>query len=79
MQLNQLTYGSGIAVTPSDTTQINCRAVYIGGAGNITIKTNPSAAAFTLTAPPVGSILPIMIDGGMIMAATTATLIVALA
>jgi hypothetical protein len=80
MQLNPLTYGSAIAVTPSDSTQINCRAIYIGGAGNIAIKTQPGATAVTLTAPPVGTILPIMIDGGQIMATnTTATLIVALA
>lgn len=80
MQLTNMTYGSALAVTPSDTTPINCRAIYIGGAGNIAIKTSQTATAVTLTAPPVGTILPIMIDGGQIMATgTTATLIIALA
>ena len=80
MQLNNLSYGSAQAVTPSDTATLNCRAVYVGGAGNVTVKTTASATAVTFAAPPVGSILPIMIDGGSIMATgTTATLLVALA
>jgi hypothetical protein len=33
----------------------------------------------TFKAPPVGTILPIVIDGGAVMAATTATLLIALA
>lgn len=73
-------YGSAIAVTPSDTIPISCRAIYVGGAGNVAVKTTAAATAVTLTAPPVGTILPINIDGGFIMATnTTATLLVALA
>ena len=72
-------FGTYSAVTPSDTTLINCRAIYIGGAGNIALATSPTAAAVTFTAPPVGTILPITMDQGRIMATnTTATLIVAL-
>lgn len=79
MQLNNLTYTGFMDVTPSDTTQINCRAIYIGGAGNIAISTSPSATAVTFTAPPVGTILPISLDQGRIMSTnTSATLIVAL-
>jgi hypothetical protein len=79
MQTGFLNYGGFAAVTPSDTTLINCRAIYIGGAGNIALSTSPGAAAVTFTAPPVGMILPITLDGGRIMATnTTATLIVAL-
>lgn len=75
-----MSYASASAVTPSDTTIINCRAIYVGGAGNVAVKTQSGAAAVTFTAPPVGTILPIMIDGGQIMATnTTATLLVALA
>lgn len=80
MQNPASNYGSAQAVTPSDTTIINCRAIYVGGAGNVAIKTQSGATAVTFTAPPVGTILPIVIDGGMIMATnTTATLLVALA
>lgn len=80
MQNNLAQYGSAMAVTPSDTTVISCRAIYVGGAGNVAVKTTGSATAVTFTAPPVGTILPVMIDGGSIMAAnTTATLLIALA
>lgn len=79
MQQTVMTYGSAQAVTPSDSTQISCRAIYVGGAGNLAIKTTKDAAVVTFTAPPVGSIVPIAVDGGFIMAATTATLLVALA
>lgn len=80
MQNLQSHYGSAIAVTTSDTVPISCRAIYVGGAGNVAVKTVSGATAVTFTAPPVGTILPIMIDGGMIMATnTTATLLLALA
>lgn len=80
MQSTYATYGSAQYVTTSDTTPVNCRAIYVGGAGNVAVKTTATAAAVTFTAPPVGTILPITIDGGYIMATnTTATLLVALA
>jgi hypothetical protein len=79
-QLTFGSFGSAQAVTTSDTTPVTCRAIYVGGAGNVAVKTSASATAVTFTAPPVGSILPILIDGGQIMATnTTATLLVALA
>ena len=72
-------YGSAQAVTPSDTAPVTCRAIYVGGAGNITLKTSSTATAVAFTAPPIGTVLPIMIDGGQIMATgTTATLLIAL-
>lgn len=80
MQSTHATYGSAQAVTTSDTVPVNCRAIYVGGAGNVAVKTTTTATAVTFTAPPVGTILPITIDGGFIMATnTTATLLVALA
>lgn len=80
MQTTFASYGSVQAVTPSDTSPVNCRALYIGGAGNVAVKTTAGATAQTFTAPSVGTILPIVIDGGMVMATnTTATLILALA
>nr|WP_041296554.1 hypothetical protein [Janthinobacterium sp. Marseille] len=79
MQQTFMSYGSAQAVTPSDSTAINCRAIYVGGAGDVALKTSPTATVVTFKAPPVGTILPVMIDGGAIMAATTATLLIALA
>lgn len=80
MQLTFAQYGSFTAVTPSDTTPVVCRAIYIGGAGNVTISKDLSSAGVAFTAPPVGTILPIALDSGRIMATgTTATLMVALA
>lgn len=79
MQQTFLSYGSAQAVTPADATVINCRAIYVGGAGDIALKTTAGATVVTFKAPPVGTILPVMIDGGAIMAATTATLLIALA
>lgn len=73
-------YGSAQPVTKSDTTVINCRAIYVGGTGDVAVKTTADAAAVTFSAVPVGTILPVMIDGGRIMSAnTTATLLLALA
>lgn len=76
-------YSSFIAITPSDTALVNCRAIYVGGAGNVAVKASPIGApgtAVTFTAPPVGSIIPVEINGGQIMATnTTATLLIALA
>jgi uncharacterized protein YabE (DUF348 family) len=79
MQLTTANYSLGFAVTPSDTTRVTCRAIYIGGAGNIALSIDGTTAAVTLTATPVGTILPIGLDQGRIMNTnTTATLIVAL-
>lgn len=66
------------AVTPSDTAEVTCRAVYVGGAGNVTLK-QKGGTAITFTAPPVGAVLPVSLDQGQIMSTgTTATLLVAL-
>ncbi len=78
MQQTTMTYGGFAAVTPSDTTLINCRAIYIGGAGSLTLSIDGTTAGVVITAPPVGMIVPITLNGGRIMAATTATLLVAL-
>jgi hypothetical protein len=80
MQNLVATYGSFRAVTTSDTTLISCRAIYIGGAGNVAISPDATTAATTFTATPVGSIIPIDLTQGRIMATnTTATLLIALA
>lgn len=80
MQSNLAQYGSANAVTPSDTAGVNCRALYVGGAGNVAVKTTANAAAVTFTGLVAGTVLPVMLDGGSVMAtSTTATLLVALA
>jgi hypothetical protein len=70
---------SALAVVPSDTTLVTCRAIYVGGAGNVTV-TPRGGVAVTFTAPPVGSVIPIALEQGLINSTlTTATLLVALA
>ena len=76
-------YGSFQAVTPSDTTRISCRAIYVVGAGNLAVSSDASATAVVFTTPvgaATGMILPIALDQGRIMSTgTTVTNIVALA
>ena len=64
-------------VTPSDSTDLTgCIGLYIGGAGNVAVRTlNAPSTTVTFTAPPVGTFIP----GNFtrVMAATTATLILA--
>jgi hypothetical protein len=77
MAENSNVYTKAIAVTPSDSTVVAARALYIGGAGNVAIKTDANAAAVVFTAPPVGSVIPVQAYQVM-STSTTATLIVAL-
>lgn len=77
-QIGGPTYTGAFAITPSATTLVNCRAIYVGGAGNIDIKTSAGASTVTFTAPPVGSIIPLGLDQGLILATSTATLLVGL-
>jgi len=70
-------YSGGIAVTPHDTNELPfvCRAIYVGGAGNVSVKMGETIVTFV--APPVGSILPVRTS--LIRATlTTATNLVAL-
>jgi hypothetical protein len=76
MAENSDVYTKAVAVSPSDATVVNARALYIGGAGNVAIKTDANATAVTFTAPPVGTVL--RVQAYHVMAATTATQIVAL-
>jgi len=67
---------SWTAVTPSDTTLLSgLQWLYVGGTGDVVIKGLNDSAAATLKAVPVGGWIPFA--GGYVMAATTATLIVA--
>ncbi len=48
------------AVTPSDVTTFEPSQIYVGGAGNVTVKPAAGGAVVLFTAPPVGSILPVL-------------------
>lgn len=66
----------GAAVTPSDTTVVACNAIYVGAAGNLAVQFYDGGPTVTLTAPALGVVH--RIAAYRIMAATTATAIVAL-
>ena len=64
-------------VTPSDSTDLTgVRALWVGGAGNLSIKCVDDSAAVTIAIPNAGVLLPLFVS--RVMAATTATSIVAL-
>lgn len=46
-------------VTKSDTTVLEFKAIYVGGAGAVTIKHTLDGAAVTYPAVPTGTILPV--------------------
>lgn len=64
------------AVTPSDSTDLTgARAVWVGAAGNLVLKGVDDSSAVTLVVP-AGVLIPVFV--ARVMAATTATSIVAL-
>lgn len=71
-------YTNGVAVTPHDTNDLafRTRAIYIGGAGNVT-ATLASGVDVLFTAVPVGTTLRVRADK-VKSTGTTATAIVAL-
>jgi hypothetical protein len=68
----------GVAVTPSDSTDLGePRALWVGGAGDVAMRfTGSGATTVTLVGVPAGTLLPVA--ASKVMAATTATSIVAL-
>ena len=79
MQLTtQPGYKVATAVTPSDSMLVNCRALWVGGTGTLVISNDASTAGVTLSAIPTAPLMPIELNGGRVMAASSATLIVAL-
>jgi hypothetical protein len=77
MQLNVATYQTAASITPSDTASQQYRAIYVGGAGNVSVKTL-GGNTVTFTAPPVGTILPVEVQQ-VLATGTTATLLIGLA
>ena len=60
----------GFAVTKSDSTVIRFDALWVGGAGDVVIR-SPRGTTVTFTGVPAGTLLPV--SGDRVMAATTAT------
>lgn len=64
------------AVTPSDSTVLDFRALWVGGAGNVAVRTR-NGQTVTFSGVAAGTILPV--QGDRVMSTnTTATLILAL-
>ncbi len=68
-----------VAVTPNDGTALPyvTKALYIGGAGNVTVRPIEGGADCTFSAVPAGSILPVRVSH-VRATGTSATMIVAL-
>jgi hypothetical protein len=68
-----------VAVTPSDANDlaITSRAIYVGGAGDLTVVMCGDGSTVTFSAVPVGSVLPIRVTR-VKATGTTATLILSL-
>lgn len=63
------------AVTKSDTTALQFKALYVGGTGNVVVRTGGAdSTAVTFAGVPAGAIL--WVSGNRVMNATTATNIV---
>lgn len=72
-----MTAQDAVAVTPSDSTAVLFRGLWIGGAGNVAIIGLLGDTAVTLSGVPAGTYLPIAVKRVM-STNTTATLIVGL-
>lgn len=67
------------AVTPADNAPLllgPCRALWVGGAGNLSVIAEGDTSAVTVSGVPAGTVVPIRAK--YVQAATTATLIVAM-
>jgi len=74
-------YAQAGAITPHDTNAMPfhpIRAIYVGGAGNVTVKMLFGGHTVLFTAPAVGSVIKVLCDRVM-GTGTTATALVALA
>lgn len=70
------TASDAFAITPSDTASVPAKALYIGGAGNVSVMTE-SGSIVTFTGVGAGAILPVRV-GRVRATGTTATNIIGL-
>lgn len=72
------TFETMVAITPTDANAIGpFQALYVGGAGDVVVVPRNSTSPVTFKAVPVGTILPISIQG-VNATGTTATNLVGL-
>lgn len=64
------------AITPSDSTELNCRAIYVGGGGNVVVQMPGRDTSITFSNVLAGTFMPV--SARRVMAATSATNLVAL-
>lgn len=67
-------FASGVnfsAVTASDSETVNCKALYVGTGGTITLKQSASGDAVAFVSVQGGSILPIELKNGLVMSTGT--------
>lgn len=67
-------FASGInfsAVTLSDTTEVNCKAIYVGTGGSVYLAPSVGATAVAFLNVPSGTILPVELKKGTINATNT--------
>jgi len=62
-----------LPVTKSDSTLVNCKGIYVGGAGDLYVSASNSATPVAFINIPAGSILPIELKQGRIMSTSTTT------
>jgi len=74
--INDQTASDASSVTPSDTTNVSAKALYVGGGGDVAVVTEDGTTV-TFSGVPAGSILPIRVQK-VNSTNTTATSIVAL-
>jgi hypothetical protein len=66
------------SVTPSDSTAVSCKALWIGTGGNLAIAPHTSGSATTFVSVPGGSFFPVELQSGRVMSTnTTASNIIA--
>lgn len=80
MSISQSIYSltGGYPVTPNDTTKlVDCRALYVAGAGDVAVRMTGDGSVLTFKGVPGGTLLPVQCVNVM-ATGTTATFILAL-
>lgn len=68
-----------VSLTPSDTTSVNCKSLYIGNTGDVALAPSTTADAVIFYNVPSGTFLPVELKSGRVMSTnTTATGIISL-
>ena len=61
------------SVTPSTTTLLDFKALYVGGAGDISIQHTTASSTAVFSSIPAGTILPV--SGGLVTTATATSIV----